>query len=273
MSWQNCMETCLPPIGGAKPVVTSPYGKWRTGVYKTAKLHKGVDFAYPGGKKFNLRRPVHTPTAGKVTRVGGGDGIVKILDSKGYSHEFVHMVAFSVSEGQMVSAGQKIGSMGGRQGGNDDARRPHVHYQLKRPGDLLPISAVDFWDGEKQIFVTPSPDGDDEIIPNSEDAYYGGWTGEPSAPSGNVNDYMPRQAGVSEQSASELALWTNRVPQHEPWARTLMVNTTGLNTTTEEHEYNTRHNPQFTDDTEAGSKGIGRVEGDDEITRGPFWRR
>ena len=273
MSFQNCMETCLPPIKGAKPVVTSPYGKWRTGVYKTAKLHKGVDFAYPGGATFNLRRPVHTPIAGTVTRVGGGDGIVKVRDAAGYSHEFVHMVAFAVKEGQSVQAGQKIGSMGGRQGGNDNARRPHVHYQLKRPGDLRPISAPDFWDGEKQIFVTAKPDGTEEAIPNVEDANYGEFNGEPATFSGNVNDYMPRQAGISEQSASELAIWTNRVPQHEPWSRTMMVNTENLNSKTEEHEYNTRHNPQFTDEVEEGSKNIGRVEGDDDIPRGPFWRR
>ncbi len=271
MSWQDCMKRCLPR--GA-PVITSRYGVIRhLAVYGgKAKGHFGVDFAYPGGRPKNHGHEVRAPIDGQVTGVGGSCGLVKIKDSKGYSHEILHMIQQFVKVGDHVTAGQKIGLMGGVLNGRD-MLAPHVHYQLRLPGCRTTTNPIDFWDNNKAQYMTPDPDGEEEEIPHSDDAYYGNWTGEPTAPSGNVNDYMPRQAGISSQSGAELALWTNRVPQHEPWGRTLMVNTPNLNAKTDEWEYNTRHNPQFTDETEAGSKGVGRIEGEEDIPRGPFWRR
>jgi hypothetical protein len=70
------------------------------------------------------------------------------------------------------------------------------------------------------------------------------------------------------------APWTNRVPQHEPWPRTLMGDTVGANAPNDESERNTSHNPQFVDDGGGiGSQSIGRVEGETTIQRGEFWRR
>lgn len=85
---------------------------------------------------------------------------------------------------------------------------------------------------------------------------------------------MPKIATPACLSNVENAPWTNRVPQHEPWARTLMGNTEGANTANDESLRNTSHNPQFVDDGGGiGSKSIGRVEGTETLDRGEFWRR
>jgi hypothetical protein len=53
----------------------------------------------------------------------------------------------------------------------------------------------------------------------------------------------------------------------------MMVDTPNLNKPSDEIESNINHEPQFTLDSEKGRKQIGRVEGEEEVKRGPFWRR
>lgn len=97
-------------------------------------------------------------------------------------------------------------------------------------------------------------------------------TGMPSFPTGAFP--APVVPATACLSAASSAPWTNRVPDHEPWPRTMMGNTAGSNTQNDECNYNTGHNPQFTDDNGGiGSYSINRVEGTDTITRNQFWRR
>jgi len=83
---------------------------------------------------------------------------------------------------------------------------------------------------------------------------------------------MPKVASPACLSEADSAPWTNRTPQHEPWPRTLQGNNSS-NSPNNESEYNTSHNPQFTDDGGTGSESINRVEGTDTLQRGQFWRR
>lgn len=84
---------------------------------------------------------------------------------------------------------------------------------------------------------------------------------------------MPTLASVSCLSDADSAPWTNRVPTHEPWPRTMSQNTT-TNAVSDQCDYNTAHEPQFVDDGGGiGSYSINRVEGEDTITRNQFWRR
>lgn len=83
---------------------------------------------------------------------------------------------------------------------------------------------------------------------------------------------MPAIASPACLSEADSAPWTNRVPQHEPWPRTLMGNNSS-NTPNNESDYNTNHNPQFIDDGGIGSESINVVEGMDKLSRGQFWRR
>jgi hypothetical protein len=66
-------------------------------------------------------------------------------------------------------------------------------------------------------------------------------------------------ASTADSSSTQLSFWTNRVPQHEPYARVVMSNL----------DSNIDHTPQF----EYDSDSVGKIEGDDIIIRGPHWRR
>ena len=95
------------------------------------------------------------------------------------------------------------------------------------------------------------------------------FTGVDSTISGGIR---PKYAADACLSEARKALWTNRVPQQEPWPRVLMVDET-QDEKSDEHTKNVHHVPQFTNEGEAGRKPIGRVEGDEDIPRGDLWRR
>lgn len=100
-----------------------------------SRYHTGIDFAAPMGT------PVHAAAAGVVTHAGPGDAswaghYVSIRHADGKSTLYAHMSTVTVSEGQHVDAGDRVGNIGmtGRSFG------PHVHFELYpagvKPGDL-----------------------------------------------------------------------------------------------------------------------------------------
>lgn len=279
MSFENMMLTVLPPLDGVRPRFNTKSGRFDS--YrdrpKGNKTHGAVDFNYTGGQtaKANTSLPfVHAPIDGVVTFVGGQMGTVKIRDANGFSHEILHMVKLRVKQGQNVTAGTPLGRMAGKGRRGDFQYDIHVHYQIRKPGFTTGglIDPVAFWNGIEQAYTAPRGEENlDDLDTHGEDPGY--YNSEPGDPIGNIEEYTPRQAGVSQASDAGFALWTNRVPQHEPWPRTLMVDTPNLNKETNEHEYNINHNPQFNDDSPVGSKKINRVEGEEVIPRGKFWRR
>lgn len=137
----SVLDWMLPPVGTIRAHLTGTFDEMRG-----STRHGAVDFNYIGGQNgINLQHPaVRTPIDGEVTFSGGQYGTVKIEDSNGYSHEFLHLQTRAVSAGQHVTAGDVIGTMGGRGplGANQYAQ--HVHYQLKTPSGTL-IDPVGFW--------------------------------------------------------------------------------------------------------------------------------
>lgn len=150
-SYEDVMRVMLPPRNGVSPHVTSHYGAGR-GDHN----HGGSDFNYTGGQSgINLQHPtINSPIAGTVTFVGGQYGTVKIRDAQGNSHEILHTQSQSVVQGQQVTAGQPIGTMGGRgpDGANDYAQ--HVHYQLKDSNGRLQ-NPEQFWNNRQDRAVAP----------------------------------------------------------------------------------------------------------------------
>lgn len=82
---------------------------------------------------------VRSPVSGKVTFVGGNYGTVRIIDSAGYEHNFLHMHLdpskvkspsdfMPVSVGEYVERGQIIGLLGNV---HVPTKRDHVHYHLR----------------------------------------------------------------------------------------------------------------------------------------------
>ncbi|OPG98412.1 hypothetical protein B2I21_08665 [Chryseobacterium mucoviscidosis] len=112
--------------------LTSPFG-WRIHpVYNTKKFHKGVDlvvspsngplYAFVGGEVLHAKMG--------VTGSGFGNygNTVAIRDDKGYLHVYAHMSSVSVSVGQHVKQGDKIGN----QGSTGISTGPHLHYEIRK---------------------------------------------------------------------------------------------------------------------------------------------
>jgi hypothetical protein len=77
-----------------------------------------------------------------------------------------------------------------------------------------------------------------------------------------------------ESDTTQIAPWTNRVPQHEPWPRTMKQDATDpVNATNDGYKNNVDWVNQFDNKGESGRKPIGKTEGDETIERGLFWRR
>ena len=148
-SFDDVMKVMLPPQNGLSPHVTGHYGEDRK-----KGNHGGADFNYVGGQNgINLQHPtINAPISGKITFVGGQYGTIKIEDAQGNSHEILHTQSQLVKEGQRVTAGQPIGTMGGRgpEGANDYAQ--HVHYQLKDSDGKLK-SPEDFWNKHQDVAI------------------------------------------------------------------------------------------------------------------------
>nr|WP_275655073.1 peptidoglycan-binding protein [Xanthomonas floridensis] len=65
-------------------------------------------------------------------------------DAQGNSHEILHLDALKVKEGQTLSAGDAIGTMGGRGPDGKSQYAQHVHYQLRDANGKL-TSPETFW--------------------------------------------------------------------------------------------------------------------------------
>ncbi|SDY19862.1 Peptidoglycan-binding (PGRP) domain of peptidoglycan hydrolases-containing protein [Lysobacter sp. yr284] len=147
MSYQDVMNTILPPQQGRAPHITGHYGEHRGN-----GPHGGSDFNYVGGQAgVNLTHPtIHSPVAGTVEFVGGRYGTVTIVDGEGNRHQLLHTQSQSVVVGQRVEPGTAIGTMGGR-GPNGEAQyAQHVHYQMKdAQGNNL--NPEDFWNRRQHV--------------------------------------------------------------------------------------------------------------------------
>lgn len=95
--------------------ITSPYG-WRWG-----KIHEAIDISGPLGS------PIYAANNGTVIEAASRwpNGNYVIIDhNNGYTTVYAHMSSFSVSVGQTVAIGERIGSMGS----TGFATGVHLHF-------------------------------------------------------------------------------------------------------------------------------------------------
>lgn len=100
--------------------ITSPFGD------RDGEFHNGVDLRAPVGT------PVTAPRAGEVLETGydaaGGNYLVVLL-SNGIRAGFAHLQALpDLVAGDAFAAGETLAFTGD----TGNARRPHLHYTLKR---------------------------------------------------------------------------------------------------------------------------------------------
>ncbi len=113
-------DLAWPAVGG---YVSSGLGQ------RWGKLHKGIDIARPSD------RTIKAADNGRVTSAGfdGGYGNKVIIDhNNGIRTVYAHLSSISVSVGQVVSQGQKLGVMGST--GNSTGI--HLHFEVYEDGNL-----------------------------------------------------------------------------------------------------------------------------------------
>lgn len=133
------------PVQGAE---SSGYGYRRHPISGRRKFHKGVDFKAPRGT------PVYAAASGVVTvarRNGSYGRLIIISHGLDLETRYAHLRQIHVEEGEFVSAGELIGTVGssGRTTG------PHLHFEVRRSGEAV----NPYW-----ALGTSAPSMDDERV-------------------------------------------------------------------------------------------------------------
>ncbi|MFM7645373.1 MAG: M23 family metallopeptidase [Sphingomonadales bacterium] len=117
--------------------IASGFGYRIDPIYKTTRLHAGLDFAAPQGS------PIYATANGRVETAGNaGNGFgnhVVINHDYGYKTLYGHMVRVKARVGQTVIRGEVIGWVGS----TGKSTGPHCHYEVIKNGQ--PIDPIYFF--------------------------------------------------------------------------------------------------------------------------------
>jgi murein DD-endopeptidase MepM/ murein hydrolase activator NlpD len=111
--------------------IASGFGYRIDPIYKTTKMHAGIDFTAPQGT------PIYATAMGTI-RVAGNTGNgygnhVVINHGYGYETLYGHMVKIKVKSGQQITRGEVIGWVGS----TGKSTGPHVHYEVHKNGNKI----------------------------------------------------------------------------------------------------------------------------------------
>jgi len=117
--------------------MASGYGYRIHPIYKTKKLHAGMDFSAKTGT------PIYATGDGKIIKVkrsrrGHGNHVI-IDHGFGYKTLYAHMSKYTVKIGQKVNRGDIIGYVGN----TGVSTAPHLHYEVHKNGKK--INPVNFY--------------------------------------------------------------------------------------------------------------------------------
>lgn len=116
------------PLSRGTDRLISGYGMRIHPIYKTMRMHYGVDFTAPIGT------PIYATGNGVVVRVernNYGYGRMVVIDhGYGYQTLYAHMSDSDVYRGQKVKRGEIIGMVGN----TGTSTAPHLHYEIHRNG-------------------------------------------------------------------------------------------------------------------------------------------
>jgi len=117
--------------------MTSGYGYRIHPIYKTRKMHYGMDYSAKVGTEIYA---TGDGVISKVKRSKRGYGnYVKINHGFGYETLYAHMSRYIVKKGQKVKRGEVIGYVGN----SGISTAPHLHYEVRK--DNKKINPVNFY--------------------------------------------------------------------------------------------------------------------------------
>jgi murein DD-endopeptidase MepM/ murein hydrolase activator NlpD len=111
--------------------LASGFGRRVDPIYKTIKMHAGLDFAAPQGTPIYATADGNVITAGN-TNNGYGNHVV-INHGYGYETLYGHMVRVKARPGEAVKRGEVIGWVGS----TGKSTGPHCHYEVHKNGQKI----------------------------------------------------------------------------------------------------------------------------------------
>ena len=116
----------ISPIGDKNvQYLASGYGYHMHPIYRTLKMHSGIDLAAPKGS------PVYATGKGQVVSAGSspdyGNNVI-VDHGYGYKTLYAHLDKIRVKKGQRLQRGDAIGEVGST--GRSTA--PHLHYEVRK---------------------------------------------------------------------------------------------------------------------------------------------
>ena len=111
--------------------LASGFGHRIDPIYKTVKMHAGLDFAAPQGTPIYATADGNVTTAGN-TNNGYGNHVV-VNHGYGYETLYGHMVRVKAKSGQSVKRGEVIGWVGS----TGKSTGPHCHYEVHKNGQKI----------------------------------------------------------------------------------------------------------------------------------------
>lgn len=115
---------------------SSSFGYRMHPIYKTVKLHAGMDFSGAIGT------PIYATGNGTVAFAELHNGYGKCVEiDHGFNYKtlYAHMSAYNVRPGQKVKRGDVIGYMGN----TGMSSGPHVHYEVRR--NNMPVDPINYY--------------------------------------------------------------------------------------------------------------------------------
>ncbi len=136
-------EEMLSSIPAIQPIynkdltrVASGFGYRIDPIYKTRKMHEGIDFTAPRSTE------IYATGDGKVveTRWSRSYGRCIIVNhGYGYKTLYAHCSSFKVKEGEQVERGEVIGEVGS----TGKSTAPHLHYEVRK--NNKPINPINYF--------------------------------------------------------------------------------------------------------------------------------
>lgn len=121
----------IQPLSKNKSRLVSGFGYRLHPIYKTMRLHTGIDFAAKPGT------PVYATGDGKVINPDGGQsgyGVVIVIDhGYGYQSLYAHLSKSVVKPGKQIKRGELIGYVGS----TGLSAGPHLHYEIMKNGKKI----------------------------------------------------------------------------------------------------------------------------------------
>ncbi|MCT4696813.1 MAG: M23 family metallopeptidase [Candidatus Cardinium sp.] len=104
--------------------ISAHFGMRTHPIYHIRKMHEGVDFSAP------IHTPIYAAADGHVKWVkndkkGYGNHLL-IEHGNGFQTHYAHMHTIIIKQGQRITRGQQIGTVGN----SGDSTAPHLHYEV-----------------------------------------------------------------------------------------------------------------------------------------------